>query len=252
MKGGTLASGRSHAAGEASLRARKAMKIARLLRIDGAGQAPLRILEVGAGSGLIAHWFAARGHAVTAVDVVDERVVADGYEFQRIDGADLPFPAESFDVLISNHVIEHVGDLQAQRQHLQELRRVVRRDGSAYLAMPNRWMLIEPHYGLPFLSWLPDGLADFYVRAMRKGEGYDCRPLTRPQLQAVLKETGWLYLQHHRVALKAVCEIESSAHWSCDLLLRWLPGWTYSLLAPIFPTLIYSLFPCPVVPRERP
>ena len=58
-------------------------------------------------------------------------------------GVELPFDDARFDVVISNHVIEHVGDEAAQHAHLREIRRVMKADGSAYLAVPNRWMLTE-------------------------------------------------------------------------------------------------------------
>jgi hypothetical protein len=48
-----------------------------------------------------------------------------------------------------------VGDLVDQRHHLSEVRRVMNPTGIGYIAVPNRWMLVEPHYRLAFLSWLP-------------------------------------------------------------------------------------------------
>jgi len=90
----------------------------------------------------------------------------------------LPFDDCSFDVVISNHVIEHVGDHSEQLKHLSEIRRVMKQSGSAYLAVPNRWMLTEPHYQLPFLSWLPTKWRSFYLRISGKGLHYDCQPLS--------------------------------------------------------------------------
>lgn len=113
----------------------KALKIEQLLGLESRKQ-PIRLLEVGTGSGGIAHYFGT--HAllrcdVDAVDVHDSRVVKDGYRFQQVDGVQLPFPDESFDVVLSNHVIEHVGNEQAQRLHLAELHRVLKPDGMGYL-----------------------------------------------------------------------------------------------------------------------
>lgn len=61
-------------------------------------------------------------------------------------------------------------------QWLSELARVLRPSGIGYLAVPSRWMLVEPHYRLPFLSWMPQRAADAYVRLTGRGEYYDCRP----------------------------------------------------------------------------
>lgn len=82
---------------------------------------------------------------VQAVDIVDNRVFKEGYQFQLVNNTMLPFEDESFDVVITNHVIEHVGESDAQLHHLCEIKRVLKKDGFAYLAVPNRWMLVEPH-----------------------------------------------------------------------------------------------------------
>ncbi|WP_457383337.1 class I SAM-dependent methyltransferase [Rhodanobacter sp. TND4EL1] len=132
----------------------KGLKIERLLNLAGRTQ-PMRLLEVGTGSGGIAHYFGTHPKLhceVDAVDVYDNRQVTDGYRYHQVHDTQLPFADQSFDVVLTNHVIEHVGDESAQLAHLAELHRVLRPDGVGYLAVPNRWMLIEPHYKLAFLS----------------------------------------------------------------------------------------------------
>ena len=66
-------------------------------------------------------------------------------------------------------MIEHVGDESAQLHHLAELRRVLSKAGIGYLAVPNRWMVVEPHYRIAFLSWLPRGWRSPYLRLLGKG-----------------------------------------------------------------------------------
>jgi SAM-dependent methyltransferase len=51
----------------------------------------------------------------------------------RIDLLDLPYAAETFDVVICNHVLEHVDD---DRRALKEIRRVLRPDGRAVIMSP--------------------------------------------------------------------------------------------------------------------
>lgn len=242
MKLGTERSGRSHAVSDPSSRRPKAQKIERLLRLEDC-KSRLRILEVGAGSGAIAQFFALRGHEVVAVDVVDQRSSTGQYRFLRVSGCSLPFGDASFDVVISNHVIEHVGDRTAQTEHLRELQRVLAPSGRGYLAVPNRWALLEPHYRLALLSWLPPTLADAYVRFCGRGEGYDCRPLSQSELEALIAGAGLCGRQHHRSALQAVCELEHPTSLLCKLLLRTVPELAFSILAPWFPTLIYTLEP---------
>ncbi len=153
-----------------------------------------RLLDIGTGSGTIAADLAAAvgpDGSVTSVDVADVRVTRDGYEFVRFDGERLPFDDAGFDVVVSNHVIEHVGDRETQRRHLREIARVLVDGGTAYVAVPHRWQLVENHYRLPLLGWLPRRAADAYMRGARRGERYDCRPLGRRELLTLLTDAGF-------------------------------------------------------------
>ena len=96
---------------------------------------------------------------VHSLDIGDERVETEGYNFQQVTDPHLPFPDKTFDIVLSNHVIEHVGDTPEQRVHVAEIHRVLKDDGLLYLATATRWLVIEPHYRLPFLSWFPRPVA---------------------------------------------------------------------------------------------
>ena len=233
-----------HVALDLSSRNWKALKIARLLDLASRSQ-PMRLLEIGTGSGGIAHWFAMHPELrceVSAVDVCDNRRARDGYAFQLVQGVDLPFGNASFDVVISNHVIEHVGDVRAQHEHLAEIRRVMKPDGVGYLAVPNRWMLTEPHYRLKFLSWWPRGWRTPYLRLMRKGMFYDCEPLEMHQLECMLAAAGLRYrnlcIEAWRVML--VTERPDSLG---GRVLRTIPDALLKPLRRIIPTLIYRVEP---------
>lgn len=232
-----------HVALDLASRERKALKIERLLGLASRPQ-PIRMLEVGTGSGGIAHYFGTHPQLrceVDAVDVHDNRLITEGYRYYQVTDTCLPFAEESFDVVLSNHVIEHVGDEQAQRAHLAELRRVLRQDGLGYLAVPNRWMLVEPHYKLAFLSWLPRAWRTPYLRAMGKGEVYDCEPLRMGQLEMLLADTGFGYRNLCVDALRVTFDIERSRS-AATSVLRGIPD---GLLVPwrrIIPTLIYRFW----------
>lgn len=62
------------------------------------------------------------------------------------------FPDRSFDIVFSNSVIEHVGDLDDQRQMAAEVRRV----GRAFMVQtPNRLFPLEPHFLVPAFQFMP-------------------------------------------------------------------------------------------------
>jgi SAM-dependent methyltransferase len=233
-----------HAVLDLPSRRLKAIKIERLLDLRSVPK-PLRILEIGTGSGGIAHYFANYSPLncdVTAVDISDQRLVRDGYEFKLVKDTALPFAAASFDVVITNHVIEHVGGAPAQRAHLTEVRRVLEPGGVGYLAVPNRWMLVEPHYRLAFLSWLPRRLRSPYLRLMGRGSHYDCEPLTLSTLESLLSEVGFNYRNLGTRALRETLALEGHLGLAARIVARF-PDPIIDRLAPIIPTLIYALSP---------
>ena len=221
----------------------KALKIERLLDLD-RGSQPISLLEIGTGSGGIANYFgthASGRFTVDAVDVVDNRLVTEGYAYRQVSDTRLPYADRSFDVVLTNHVIEHVGDEAAQRAHLAEIRRVLKADGVCYLAVPNRWMLVEPHYQLIFLSWLPPTWRSPYLRASGKGRAYDCRPLQPRQLERMLASCNFGFRNLCVDALRATFEIERSGTRSAALLAR-LPDGLLRPMAGLIPTLIYRIW----------
>lgn len=229
-----------HAVLDLPSRRLKGLKIERLLDLASRPQ-PIRMLEVGTGSGGIAHYFGTHEHLrcdVDAVDIHDNRLVTEGYRYHQVHGTQLPFADQSFDVVLSNHVIEHVGDQQAQRAHLAELYRVMRADGLGYLAVPNRWMLVEPHYRLAFLSWWPHAWRTPYLRMMRRGDVYDCEPLQMLQLERMLGAAGFCCRNLCIEAWRATLEIEQ-AHSFVAKVLSAIPDAMLAPLKRIIPTLIY-------------
>src|SRR5581483_4637968 len=68
------------------------------------------------------------------------------------DGRSLPFENGSFDIVISNSVIEHLGEWPQQKVFAEEIRRVGR---SYWVQTPNRKFFIEPHFLAPLIHFLP-------------------------------------------------------------------------------------------------
>jgi SAM-dependent methyltransferase len=219
----------------------KAEKIARLVGgaevLRGA-----RVLDIGCGSGYIAEALAelaGPGGSVHAVDVRDQRLVEDGYEFHQVTGTALPFEDESIDVVLSNHVIEHVGEEPDQLRHLQEVRRVLRPGGLCYLAVPSRWVLVEPHVRLPLLSWLPRAVRSPYVRLAGRGAFYDCDLPTRGRLRRLFAAAGVEATERTLDALLEVGRLETPSK-AARLALS-APDPLRRALLPLSPTLVYLL-----------
>lgn len=236
---------RAHVIADRDSRLLKSAKIIKLIGEQRFGAAD-NLLEVGCGSGVISSALAVAGQGqldVCAVDVADNRIEKDGYDFQQIDGTTLPYPDKSFDLVVTNHVIEHVGDRTAQLHHLQEITRVLKPDGLIYLAVPNRWRVFEPHYRLPLLSWLPQWSSDAYVRLSRRGTHYDCRPLGPRDAIALFREANMQIQDATLDALRATLSIEHHSQPLARLINKLLPNWMLSISMPIIPTFVFLLRP---------
>ncbi len=109
------------------------------------------VLDFGCGTGYGTERIAGGAASILGVDVSSEAIAyarehyADSrLRFERIDPverAPLPFDAETFDVVLSFQVIEHVPDPDA---YLREARRVLERDGVFVVATPDRATRLLP------------------------------------------------------------------------------------------------------------
>jgi 2-polyprenyl-3-methyl-5-hydroxy-6-metoxy-1,4-benzoquinol methylase len=82
------------------------------------------------------------------------------------DARNMALEDKSFDVVFSNSVIEHVGDLEDQRRMAQEVVRVGRR---YFVQTPNKFFPIEPHFLVPFFQFLPLASRVWLLRRFRLG-----------------------------------------------------------------------------------
>jgi SAM-dependent methyltransferase len=114
------------------------------------------VLDFGAGQGFLMKEIRSRGIACIGCDLeekykINSIQVAEGLEVGKdliINSKSLlPFKDENFDFIVSNQVIEHVFNLQ---DISNELFRVLKPNGSAYLLFPTKEIFFEPHILVPF------------------------------------------------------------------------------------------------------
>ncbi len=148
-------------------RARKAAVVDRIVGED--IRAAGVVGDVGSGTGLLKRELERlSGQRIFGFEV-DPRVVIERERTCVADGTRLPVPDSCFDFLIVNHIYEHVPD---PRTLFREVGRVLKPGGCAYVTAGSRWALVEPHYRLPFLSWMPKRMADRYVRWAGRADAY--------------------------------------------------------------------------------
>jgi ubiquinone/menaquinone biosynthesis C-methylase UbiE len=170
----------------------KAGKIVSVLHhfLGRADLAGLTAVDIGCSAGFIADELAADGAWTIGLDIDAPGLVraharfGEHVHFLGGSGDRLPFADDSIDVVVFNHIYEHVVDADAV---LREVHRTLKPHGAAYLGLANRFQLIEPHYRLPFLSWLPHPAADVYIRRAGKADAYYEKHLSRRNLKILLR-----------------------------------------------------------------
>ncbi|KQZ89805.1 ubiquinone biosynthesis methyltransferase UbiE [Phycicoccus sp. Root563] len=230
-------------------RRQKAAKILAVLRhaLGRPDLTGLTALDVGCSAGYIADELAKAGATTHGVDI-DEGGVALAKErfgadvtFHLSDAEHLPFEDDSVDVVVLNHIYEHVVDPAAV---VAEIHRVLSPDGVAYFGLANRLGIIEPHHRLPFLSWLPPKAGDAYVRITRKGDQYYERLRTRRSLEQLLNAFD---LWDYTVPVLADPQRYSGGDIVPGLAAR-LPRASFRALMPIIPTYLWVGFKTPHTP----
>jgi ubiquinone/menaquinone biosynthesis C-methylase UbiE len=167
------------------------------------GDQPLtgrRVLDVGCGTGHFSLAAKARGAGVVSVDIGIELLrKARGKGVGRVvtgDAGALPFPASTFDVVVSSECIEHTVDPE---RSVAEMLRVLRPGGLLALTCPNRawhWSVVvanalklRPYRGLenwPSRSTLRRWIEQHDARVFRH-VGIHCFPFTLTPTHPLLR-----------------------------------------------------------------
>lgn len=146
-----------------------------------------RILDVGCGVGMYTQAFRRYTPQVFGVEVELKRAQEARGRAQGITqavGEMLPFVDDSFDVVFSHEVLEHVAD---DHRCAREMVRVARPGGRIVIFVPNRLYLFETHgiywrgeyrFGnKPFVNWLPTPLRNRLAPHVRAYTGRGLRRL---------------------------------------------------------------------------
>lgn len=126
----------------------------------------MSVLDLG---GSVHFWFESRlidhvGHVViyniSNSEVAIARQSSEKITFRLYDGLHLPENDQSFDLVLSNSVLEHI-PVSGREQVALEMMRVGRH---GFIQTPAREFPIEPHFVLPFIHWLPRSIGRYLVR----------------------------------------------------------------------------------------
>ena len=104
-----------------------------------------------------------------ALKMAEERSTNHVVQYKLIDDDTIPLADNSAKLIVCNHVYEHV---PSSEKLFAEIHRVLEPNGVCYLGAASKLTIIEPHFKLPFLSWLPKFIAHPYMRLFKRGDFY--------------------------------------------------------------------------------
>lgn len=220
---------------------------------DWAGKAAM--LDVGSSLGFNVEAAAQRGALSIGIDIdVPGLAIARQARDPRCvficgDGEALPFADDSIDVVVFNHIYEHVVDADAV---VSEIHRVLAPAGVVYLGLANKLGVMEPHHHLPFLSWLPPRLADRYMRVFHKGDQYYERFRTMGGLKKML---SGFYVTDYSFSIIAQPELFAAGDMvggSVSSVVRKLSGSARRAARQVLPTVIWLATKIDIEPAGPP
>jgi ubiquinone/menaquinone biosynthesis C-methylase UbiE len=199
-------------------------------------ESPLRVLDVGCGTGVISLLFAERGDQVTGIDlsegmIEEARRKADAQnlsiEFRRGDAEHLPFNDGSFDVVVSRHLL---WTLPHPEIALKEWHRVLKM-GGVVLIIDGVWK--DRSFSIRAKRILSDGLArvcgtthgGHYDRKLRSHLPYD-GGVSEGTMGSDLKHAGFTGIRFRD--LLYICEMQKKHQ---PWYLRFAPAKTYYIVA---------------------
>ena len=80
----------------------------------------------------------------------------------QCDGREIPLKNNSFDIVISNATIEHVGNKRNQTKFIKEAVRLSKK--LVFISTPNRYFPIDFHTLIPLIHWFPKKIHRFILK----------------------------------------------------------------------------------------
>jgi len=137
-----------------------------------------KMLEIGSGKGVMVNYLSKKGYDIIGTEIKDNYIKFAknrfGIVLKKISGEDLNFKNNSFDIVLSFDVFEHIPDTN---KHLNEVRRVLKSNGHYLLQTPNKWT------NLPFEI--------IKNKSLKKHKQYHCSLHNYWELKKRFKENGF-------------------------------------------------------------
>ncbi len=180
-----------------------------------------RILDIGAGKGGFMIQALDEGIEIFGLEkneqnikIAKQKMAEKNYDQNRIIQGlveTLPWKDNSFDFVNASEVLEHV---ENPDKMLTEMQRVLKTDGQAYLSIPNRYGLYDPHFHLYFINWMPRSWSKRVLTLLKKHKDYNedsgyqsleqMHYLTYKQCFQLLKKYGFMVQDSRRKKIESI------------------------------------------------
>lgn len=176
-----------------------------------------RVLDLGAGAGIVSQMnFRGLAGQVSGIDL-DPRVTSNPFldDSRVASGEDIPYGDNTFDVVLSDNVLEHLPD---PRRVFREVARVLRPGGRFLAKTPNKW-----HYMPTIARMTPHAFHRYYNRLRGRNAEDTFKTLyranSRRDIRRLVRESG--------LQLEGVDLIERRPEYLRLNPLTYLFGWAY-------------------------
>lgn len=203
----------------------------------------LLCLDIGGSTGFVAKELSPIATKVYVVDIDKDALKfgkknnnANNIFYKTGDAMNLPLRDKSVDIVICNQVYEHVPNYF---KLVREIRRILTNDGLCYFGAANRFILVEPHYNLPFLSWLPKKIANIYLKLAKGKKEYYENLLSYKDLKRLLKD--FVITDYSANIIKNPEKFYASDMIGNNNIISKLPDFILTILTPFFPGYVFVL-----------
>lgn len=178
------------------------------------GVSKLTIADIGCGSGIFSRYLS-EGNFVVALDINRKplEMIKGDVAVVCADAHNMPFKPESFDIVLSLSLMEHLENPVA---HVEDLRKIVKRGGWLVLQLPNLQYFFEPHSKIPLLFLLPKKFQRLFFRKLEYS--YVNMDLTIKGVLNLLLERGFTLRKMKKIY-----------HVKCMRLIPWAPSYMFLL-----------------------
>lgn len=179
-----------------------------------------KVLDIGAGLGTISEILSNYYEEVISIEPVKERLFFLKKRFEQegiknirlmqMNALELPFPENSFDLIVMNGVLEWVAlyskenPKKVQEQVLKDILKILKPNGYLYVGIENRLCYrhfvgrYDPHVDLIFITLMPRLLANFYSRIFI-GKDYRTYIYSYNGYMKLLKKAGFKNVEIYNV-----------------------------------------------------